>query len=131
MGRSIGAVVVGLFYVIVVAASGQMILFFTASDEADPQSRHYITVPCAFLGAALGGFMTAHIARARALVHGLALGAIVVAAVGIATLFGSADPEPTWYQLALPGALLTGTLVGAYLRTLVPRSAPPAPPTPG
>jgi putative membrane protein (TIGR04086 family) len=136
MGRSIGAVIVGLLYALATIWLAQVILFFAVPEEpgadgADsvPETRLVLTVICTFASAIIAGFVTAHVARQAELVHGLALGAVLVALLAVTTLVVETEPAPPWYQLALPAVALPGALLGAALRARVPRPPPPAPPT--
>ncbi len=132
MGRSIGAVIVGFLYALATIWLTQMILWFAIPEDpaanAVPEARLALTVLCTFGSAVLAGFVTAHVARQAELAHGLAVGAVLVVLLGITTLVIETEPAPAWYQLALPGVALPGTLLGAELRTRVRRPPPPAPP---
>jgi hypothetical protein len=134
MGRSIGAVVLGFLYVLASDSVAWVVLSFAIVQESEtepiPEVRWVVMVVCAFVGAGVGGFMTAHFVRGGELTSGLVLGAVLVIALGIVTLVVETEPTPPWYQLALPGVSLPGTLLGAYLRTRVPRPTPPALPKP-
>jgi putative membrane protein (TIGR04086 family) len=134
MGRSIGAVVVGLLYAIAGNMLAWVVLSFTIPQESEtdpiPEVRLLLMVASAFVSAAVGGFMSAHVARRRELAHGLALGAALVVLLGGSALALGTEEAPPWYPFALPAVAFPGTLLGAYLRARVPRPPPPAPPKP-
>ncbi|HKI36498.1 MAG TPA: TIGR04086 family membrane protein [Gemmataceae bacterium] len=137
MGRSIGAVTLGFLYAVAGIWLTQMILWFSIPEEpgaedteAVPELRLALTVFLTFASSFIAGFVTAHVARQVELVHGLALGALLVAVLGVTTMVVQTEPTPAWYQLALPAVALPGTLLGATLRARVPRPPPPAPPKP-
>jgi putative membrane protein (TIGR04086 family) len=135
MGRSIGAVIVGFLYALATIGLTQIVLWFAVPDEPSseglevvPATRWILTVVCTFLSAFLAGFVAAYIAQQSELVHGLAVGAILVLLLAITTLVMNTESAPSWYRLALPGVALPGTLLGAGLRSRVRRPPPPAPP---
>jgi putative membrane protein (TIGR04086 family) len=131
MGRSIAAVVFGFLYALTTIWLTQLVLYFVIPESPDdtiPPIRLALTVVSTFLAAVLAGFMAAHIARRGELVHGLAVGAILVILLALTTLVAETEPAPRWYQLALPLTALPGTLLGAALRAKVRRPPPPAPP---
>jgi hypothetical protein len=133
MGRSIGAVIVGLLYALATIWLTQVVLWFAIPEDpaanAVPTDRLVLTVASTFLAAVLAGFMAVHIAREGALAHGLIVGALLASLLAVTTLFVETEPAPAWYQLALPIAALPGTLLGAALRDTVRRPSPPTPPT--
>jgi len=137
IGRSLGAVAAGFLYAVAGIWLTQMVLWFAIPGQPQedgtqsvPEARLGGTVVCTFGSVILAGFMAAHVAGHAELVHGLALGTLLLAVLAVTTRFVEADPEPPWYQLALPGVALPGTLLGAYLRTRVRRPPPPAPRAP-
>jgi hypothetical protein len=133
MGRSIGAVIVGFLYALATIWLTQMILWFAFPEdpatEAVPMPRLVLTVVCTFLAAFVAGFMAAHVASHGGMVHALVVGAILVALLGITTLYVETETAPAWYQLTLPLVALPGALLGAALRVRVRRPPPPAPPS--
>jgi hypothetical protein len=133
MGRSIGAVIVGFLYALATIGLLQMVLWFAFPEEPGvegagsvPQARWILIVGCTFLGSILSGFITAYFAGGAELVHGLIVGGLLVAVLGVTTLILETEPVPAWYQLALPGVTLPGTLLGAGLRARLRRPPPPA-----
>jgi putative membrane protein (TIGR04086 family) len=134
MGRSIGAVIVGFMYALVIIGGTQFILFFAITEEPDaetlPPAHLILTIVWTFLAAVVGGFMAAQFARQAELAHGLAVGALLLVLLAVTTLVVETEAAPPWYQLALPLVALPGTLLGAWLRTRVRRPPPPAPPNP-
>ena len=135
MGRSIGAVIVGFLYAVAAIWLAQMVLWFAVPEDPGPDGngivppiRWILTVVCTFPAAVIAGFIAALVARQSELAHGLAVGAILVLVLGISTLLREPEDAPAWYQLALPGVALPGTLLGAGLRLLIrraPRLLPP------
>ncbi len=137
IARSLGAVAIGLLY----AAAGiwltQVVLWFAIPGEPQedgteliPQSRLVASVLCTVGSAALAGFMAAHIGGRAELLHGLALGTLLLAVLAVTTQLLMAQPGPPWYQLALPGSAVPGVLLGALLRLRVRRPSSPAPSSP-
>jgi hypothetical protein len=135
MGRSIGAVTVGLLYALAGICLTQLILWFCFPAEGDdilpppPPSYFALTVVCTSSSALLAGFMTAHLARTAEVSHGLAIGLLLAALLALTTLVS--QPEaPSWYRVTLPVAALPAAMLGAFLRTKLRRPPPPAPPSP-
>src|SRR4051794_19249131 len=107
MGRSIAAVIVAFLYALATIWLTQIILWFAIPEEPGPEgtevipaARWIMTIVCTFFSAGLSGFMAAHFARQADLVHGLAVGAILVIMLAITTLVVNTEPSPSWYQLA-------------------------------
>jgi hypothetical protein len=68
------------------------------------------------LGAAIGsGYLTALAAPGAPFAHALGLAALSVIAWGVST-FGHDTPEPLWFRVANLTSVLSGILIGGYLR---------------
>jgi hypothetical protein len=134
MGRSIGAIIIGLLYALAGICFTQLILWFCFPAEADeillpPPSAYFaLTVVCTGGSAVLAGFMTAHLARSAGLNHGLAVGLLLAVLLALTTLVSQPD-APGWYRVTLPVIGLPAALFGAFLRTRVRRPPPPVLPT--
>jgi putative membrane protein (TIGR04086 family) len=135
MGRSIGAVTVGLLYALAGICLTQLILWLCFPADGDdilaPQPPAYfaLTLVCTSGSALLAGFMTAHMARTADLNQGLAVGLLLAALLALTTLVSQRD-SPSWYRVTLPVAALPAAALGAMLRTKLRRPPSPAPPSP-
>jgi putative membrane protein (TIGR04086 family) len=138
MGRSIGAVTVGLLYTLAGICLTQVILWFCFPEEEPeyggfivppPPAYFTFTIICTALSAVLGGFMAAHLARRAELTHGLALGLTLAALLAVTALVSQRE-SPAWYRLMLPLAAMPAALLGAFFRARVRGLPPPAPPGP-
>ena len=131
IARSLGAVAVGFLYALAGIWFTQFILWFAVPGrpredgaESVPEARLLGSVLCTFASTVLAGFMTAHVARRAELLHGLAVGTLVLAVLAITMQFVMVEGALPWYQLTLPSVALPGALLGALLRILVRRHSP-------
>ena len=132
MGRSVASVAAGFLLVLAGLMTVWTVTWFLNPDalpgppddeavaRAEATALPYLilsAVPCGFLG----GFVTAALARGRAVLHGLALALLVLIALSLTTFVAQADFVPRWYQLALPGAGAASALAGGVARALLIR----------
>jgi hypothetical protein len=126
MGRSIGAVVLGLVAGVVVVAAGDAVgvALHPLPEGIDPNDRAALAAAIAklpagallpvFLGwaaaAFVGPFVAAKVAGRRAMMHAMTVGAILLAAT-VANLI--AIPHPTWMWVGALAVFPIGAVLAA------------------
>lgn len=118
--RSVLAIVVGYFGMAAVVAFGTMIATLATSGlfqpgAALPQSYLTANVIYTFVGALLGGYLTARVAQKSPLLHGAVLaGLVLIAAVLTTQQF--TELQPRLYRILLVTLMPLGVLAGAFFR---------------
>jgi hypothetical protein len=85
------------------------------ANAAPPIPRTYLIVNliCSAVAAFVGGAVTARIAFAAPLAHGVALAGLMVA-MSIVSIRQAAGRQPRWYQMTLMTAMPTIAIAGAW-----------------
>ncbi len=116
MGRSILAVMAG-YLVMAAAVVALFAVCFPNPDVADIPSTKFMLFSLAygFAVAIAGGTVTAWIAKRAVMKHALALasGGLIM---GIISLISGWGKAPLWYQIGNMLVVVTGVMVGGYLR---------------
>lgn len=121
--RTFLALAAGFAAVILVALGFRGILQWLApsfaADSAQPDLGYTIVnFGASFLAGAAGGYATAWVAAANALVHVLALALIILALAALSAL-QSRGKQPIWYLLAQVALSPVGVLAGGMVRLRV------------
>jgi hypothetical protein len=112
--RSVIAVVAGY---LIFAASAVALFKLSGQDPHAPASIGFMVLSIVYgiVFAALGGFVTAWLAKRYEFEHGLAV-ASVIAAIGAASLLTSAGNGAKWTQLAALLVMAPSALAGGWYR---------------
>jgi MFS family permease len=121
--RSVLAVVAGYLLIFFATILTDVALGFLAPDAFPAAGEGFASVPWmvvilvySTIFAALGGYVTARIARRAELKHGLVLAAIMVL-MSAGTMMAYAGRHPLWFQLTLLVLGPLAVLAGAWLHT--------------
>jgi hypothetical protein len=128
--RSLLAMLAGCGVIIVLVVMANAVVFHGASLEGPPEiPLQIILLAMGALAAVVGGYVAAAIGRRHHVAHGIALGAVLVAARVAMLVRGQFDmglpSEPRWFALAVLAVGLGGATLGGMVRSHVaqPESA--------
>jgi hypothetical protein len=118
MARSILSVITGLVVIMALVMISTLVTALAmlgGMDQPPTQAYLVVNILCGALSAFAGGYVTAWIARQKALQHALALSALLLL-LGLPGLFAQSPGQPAWYPLVI---LVTGvafSLAGGTVR---------------
>jgi len=117
LARSILAVIVGYMVMMLAVIVLTLIMVKTMGLKSGHPTPGYLAVNAgySFLAAAIGGFVTASIARIKPLPHAAAL-AVLICVLTVVSYRGYRGNQPFWYQVAMVIVPSLCAIAGAALQ---------------